>query len=105
MTRCIDNVVIQDGTDFLVYFIEIQARYYSNFFICLSNFISVERSEKIFLLTFSSKLFDSYLNYILRHVDLNAFKNIFDEADINQFPYFKVVNRKYKEYLKLKYES
>ena len=105
MTRCIDNVVIQDGTDFLVYFIEIQARYYSNFVICLSNFISVERSEKIFLLTFSSKLFDSYLNYILRHVDLNAFKNIFDEVDINQFPYFKVVNRKYKEYLKLKYES
>ena len=105
MVRCLDNVVIQDGIDFLVYFIEIQARYYCNFFICLSKFISSERAEKIFLLEFSSKLFDCYLNYILRHVDLNAFKNIFDEVDINQFPYFKVVNRKYKEYLKLKYES
>ena len=105
MARCIDNVVIQDSTDFLVYFIEIQARYYTNFFICLSNFISVERSEKIFLLTYSSKLFDSYLNYILKHIDLDAFKNIFDEVDIDQFPYFKVINRKYKENLKLKYES
>ena len=105
MVRCLDNVVIQDGIDFLVYFIEIQARYYCNFFICLSKFISSERAEKIFLLEFSSKLFDSYLNYILRHVDLNAFKNIFDEIDINQFPYFKVINRKYKEYLKIKYEN
>ena len=105
MLRCLDNVVIQDGTDFLLYFIEIQVRYYCNFFICLSNFISVERAEKIFLLEFSSKLFDSYLTYILGHVDLDAFKNIFDEVDINQFPYFKVINRKYKEYLKIKYES
>ena len=103
--RCLDIVVIQDGNDFLVYFIEIQVRYYSNFFICLSKFISAEKDEKIFLLKFSSKLFDSYLNYILRKVDLDAFKNIFDEIDINQFPYFKVINRKYKEYLKLKYES
>ena len=103
--RCLDNVVIQDSNDFLVYFIEIQVRYYCNFFICLSKFISGEKVEKIFLLEFSSKLFDSYLNYILRHVDLDAFKNIFDEIDINQFPYFKVINRKYKEYLKLKYES
>ena len=105
IVRCLDNVVIQDGSDFLVYFIEIQARYYCNFFICLSNFTLLERAEKIFLLEFSSKLFDSYLNYILTHVDLDAFKNIFDEIDINQFPYFKVINRKYKEYLKIKYES
>ena len=105
MVRCIDNVVIQDGIDFLVYFIEIQGRYYCNFFTCLSKFISCERAEKIFLLEFSSKLFDSYLRYILRYVDLNAFKNIFEEVDINQFPYFKVINRKYKEYLKIKYEN
>ena len=105
IVRCIDNVVIQDATDFLVYFIEIQARYYCNFFICLSRFLLVERSEKNFLLEYSSKLFDCYLNYILKHVDLDAFKNIFDEIDINQFPYFKVINRKYKEYLKIKYES
>ena len=105
MSRCLDNVVIQDSNDFLVYFIEIQVRYYCNFFICLSKFISCEKAEKIFLLEFSSKLFDSYLNYILRHVDLDAFKNIFDEVDINQFPFFKVINRKYKEYLKIKYES
>ena len=105
MARCIDNVVIQDATDFLVYFIEIQARYYCNFFICLSRFLLVETSEKNFLLEYSSKLFDCYLNYILKHVDLDAFKNIFDEIDINQFPYFKVINRKYKEYLKIKYES
>ena len=105
ISRCLDNVVIQDGTDFLVYFIEIQVRYYCNFFICLSNYISAEREEKIFLLNFSSKLFDSYLNCILIHIDLDAFKDIFDEIDINQFPYFKVINRKYKEYLKIKYES
>ena len=105
IVRCIDNVVIQDATDFLVYFIEIQARYYCNFFICLSNFISAGTAEKIFLLEFSSKLFDSYLNYILRNLNLDGLKNIFDEVDINQFPYLKVINRKYKEYLKLKYES
>ena len=105
MERCLDNVVIQDGIDFLVYFIEIQARYYCNFFICLSKFISAETNEKIFLLNFSSKLFNSYLTYILRHVNFEALKNIFEEVDINQFPYFKVINKKYKEYLKIKYES
>ena len=105
MVRCLDTVVIQDHIDFLVYFIEIQARYYCNFFICLSRFLQVERSEKNFLLEYSSKLFDCYLSYILKHVDLDAFKNIFDEIDINQFQYFKVINRKYKEYLKRKYES
>ena len=105
IARCIDNVVIQDGTDFLVYFLEIQGRYYCNFFIYLSRLLLVETFQKNFLLEYSSKLFDCYLNYILNHVDLDAFKNIFDEIDINQFPYFKVINRKYKEYLKLKYES
>ena len=102
MARCIDNVVIQDATDFLVYFIEIQGRYYCNFFICLSGFILDEMSEKKYLLEYSSKLFDCYLNYILKHIDLDAFKNIFDEIDINQFPYLRVINRKYKEYLKNK---
>ena len=105
MVRCIDNVVIQDGTDFLVYFLEIQGRYYCNFFIYLSRLLLVERFQKNVLLEYSSKLFNSYLNYILNHVDLDAFKNIFDEIDINQFQYFKVINRKYKEYLKIKYES
>ena len=105
IARCIDNVVIQDGTDFLVYFLEIQGRYYCNFFINLSRLLLIETFQKNVLLDYSSKLFDCYLDYILNHIDLDAFKNIFDEIDINQFQYFKVINRKYKEYLKIKYEN
>lgn len=105
MKRCLNNVVIQESTDFLVYFIEIQGRYYCNFFKCLSDFLPVNKAEKIYLLEFSSELFNSYLCYILRHINLTGLKSIFEQVNVNQFPYLKVINKKYKEYLKDKYES
>ena len=103
--RCLNTVVIQDSTDFLLYFIEIQGRYYCNFFKCLTDFLSVEKSKKVFLLEFSSELFNSYLCYILRHVNLIAIESMFQQVEVNQFKYLKVINKKYKEYLKEKYES
>ena len=103
--RCLNFSVIQNGTGFLPLFVEIQGRYYCNFFKCLADFLNVELSRKKMLLEISSKLFNSYICYILRHVNLVALESMFQQIDVNQFKYLKVINKKYKEYLKEKYEN
>ena len=103
--RCLNVSVIQHSTGFLPLFVEIHVRYYCNFFKSLTDHLNVNLSEKKNLLKISSKLFNSYICYILRHVNLVAVESIFQQIEINQFKYLKVINKKYKEYLKKKYEN
>ena len=105
MKRCLNTVVIQKSTDFLIYFVEIQGRYYCNFFKCLSDTLNVNKANKVYLLERSSKLFNSYLCYLLRLVNFNSLNSLFMQIDVNQFKYLKVINKKYKDYLKNKYEN
>ena len=103
--RCLNISVIQKGTGFLPLFVEIQGRYFCNFFKSLTDFLNVELSRKKKLLEVSSKLFNGYICYILRHVNLVSLESMFQQIEVNQFQYLKVINKKYKEYLKEKYEN
>ena len=105
LKRCLNTVVIQDRFDLLFYFIEIQGRYYSNFFKCLAELCLLNKLQQFHLITLSNELFDNFICYILRHVNLKCLNDLFEEVEINQFKNLKVINKKYKEYLKNKYES
>ena len=105
LKRCLNTVVIQDRFDLLFYFIEIQGRYYSNFFKCLAELCLLNKPQQFHLITLSNELFDNFICYILRHVNLKCLNDLFEEVEINQFKNLKVINKKYKEYLKNKYES
>ena len=105
LKRCLNTVVIQDRFDLLFYFIEIQGRYYSNFFKCLVKVCLLNKPQQFHLITLSNELFNNFICYILRHVNLKCLNDLFEGVEINQFKNFKVINKKYKEYLKNKYES
>ena len=51
------------------------------------------------------ELFNSYFCYVLRHLNLNSLNDMFEEIEFNQFQYLKVINQKYKEHLRKKYEN
>ena len=102
LRRCLNVVVIQEGYDFLLYFFEIQGRYFSNFFKCLVEKCSMNKRKRLYFMELSTHLFNSFLCYILRHVNLKSLNEFFEEVEINQFKYLKVVNKMYKEYLKKK---
>ena len=103
--RCLNISVIQKSVGLLPLFVEIQGRYYCNFFMCLVDFLDINSSEKKNLLKISSKLFNNYICYILKNVNLNVLESMFQEIEINQFQYLKVINEKYKKYLQNKYEN
>ena len=105
LKRCLNVLVIQDSIDLLLQFIEIQGRYFSNFFHSLASVCTNTKSEKIYLLDLSANLFDNFLCYVLRHVKLNHLNDLFEKVDKGQFKYLRVINKKYKEKLKNKYES
>ena len=105
LKRCLNTVVIQDSFDFLLFFFEIQGRYFSNFFKSLVEVCSLTKPQKFYLITFSNELFDNFFCYVLRHVKVNCLNDLFEEVEINQFKHLKVINKKYKEHLKNKYES
>ena len=105
MKRCLNTVVIQDGLDFLLYFFEILGRYYCNFFKSLTDVLSFNNSEKKNFIELSSNLLNSFFCYILRHVNLSSLNELFEEVEFNQFQHLKVINKKYKEHLKKKYEN
>ena len=105
LKRYLNTVVIQDSFDFLLYFFEIQGRYFTNFFNSLAEVSLVTKSQQFYLINFSNELFDNFFCYVLRHVKINHLNDLFEEVEFNQFKYLKVINKKYKEHLKKKYES
>lgn len=105
LKRCLNVLVIQDSIDLILQFLEIQGRYFGNFFHSLATVTCLTHTERYFLISVSSSYFNNFLSYILRSVKLNHLNNLFDEIEKDQFKYLKVINKKYKEKLKKKYES
>ena len=105
LKRCLNVLVIQDGIDILLQFLEIQGRYFSNFFHSLAEVTCITHTQRYFLISISSNCFNNFMFYILRNVKLNNLNNLFDEIEKEQFKYLKVINKKYKEKIKKKYES
>ena len=103
--RCLNVLVIQDGTDFLLQFLEILGRYSANFFHSLASVVCITHTQQYYLTSVSTNCFNNFFSYVLSNVRLNAFNDLFDEIEKEQFEYLRVINKKYKEKLKKKYES
>ena len=103
--RCLNTFIVQYNKQFLLLFLEIQFRVFSNFFHSLSKTFSNEKEERILfmkLAIYSARKFFLYIIHSINLVDLN---NLFEEIEVDQFKFLKVINRKYKEELRRKYES
>ena len=105
LKRCLNVLVIQDSIDVLLQFLEIQGRYFGNFFHSLASVACLTHTEKYFLISVSTNCFNNFMSYILRNVNLNNLNNLFEDIEKEQFKYLKVINKKYKQKLKKKYES
>ena len=105
LKRCLNVLVIQDSIDILLQFLEIQGRYFGNFFHSLATVTCLTHTERYFLISVSMNCFNNFLSYILTSVKLNNLNILFEEIDKDKFKYLKVINKKYKQKLKEKYES
>lgn len=86
-------------------FLEILGRYSANFFHSLASVVCITHTQQYYLTSVSTNCFNNFLSYVLSNVRLNAFNDLFDEIEKEQFEYLRVINKKYKEKLKKKYES
>ena len=105
ISRCLNSFVIQYYKQFLLLILEIHFRVLCNFFYRLSKTFSNERNERISFLKISFKYIERFTLYFIRNINLDEFKNLFDKIDFDKFEYLKVINNKYKEELKEKYED
>ena len=105
LKRCLNVLVIRDNIDFLLQFLEIQGRYFGNFFQSLASVACITHTQRYFLISVSTNCFNNFFSYILSNVRLNNLNELFEEVEYGQFKYLKVINKKYKEKIKKKYES
>ena len=103
--RCLNTFIIQYSKQFLLLFLEIQFRVFSNFFQSLSKAFSNEKEERILFMKLAIYFVRKFALYILHSIKLVDLNNLFEEIEFDQFKFLKVVNKKYKEELKRKYES
>ena len=103
--RCLSTFIIQDSRELLFLFFEIQGRYFANFFHSLSKVCLDTKEERYYFIKISNELFQDFFSYILRNVRLNYLNDLFDEIEFDHFKYLKIINKKYKEELKRRYES
>ena len=103
--RCLNVSIIQYSKQFLLLFIEIQNRIFFNFFHSLSKTFSNEKEERILFMKLAIYFVRKFALYILHSIRLLDLNNLFEEIEFDQFKFLKVINRKYKEELRRKYES
>ena len=102
--RCLNTFIVQYNKQFLL-FLEIQFRIFSNFFHSLSKTFSNEKEERILFMKLAIYFVREFALYILHSIRLLDLNNLFEEIEFDQFKFLKVINRKYKEELRRKYES
>ena len=103
--RCLNTFIVQYNKQFLLLFLEIQFRIFSNFFHSLSKTFSNEKEERILFMKLAIYFVRKFALYILHSIRLLDLNNLFEEIEFDQFKFLKVINRKYKEELRRKYES
>ena len=103
--RCLNTFIVQYNKQFLLLFLEIQFRIFSNFFHSLSKTFSNEKEERILFMKIAIYFVRKFTLYILHSIRLLDLNNLFEEIEFDQFKFLKVINRKYKEELRRKYES
>ena len=103
--RCLNSFIIQYSKQLLLLFFEIQNRVFFNFFHFLSKTFSNEKEERILFMRLCIYSVRKFFLYILNNIRLDDLNNLFEEIEFDQFKFLKVINKKYKEELRRKYES
>ena len=103
--RCLNTFIIQYSKQFLLLILEIQFRIFSNFFHSLSKTFSNEKEERILFMKIAIYFVRKFPLYILHGIRLVDLNNLFEEIEFDLFKFLKVINKKYKEELRRKYES
>ena len=103
--RCLNTFVIQYYKQFLLLILEIQFRTFSNFFHSLSKTFSNDKHERVLFMKISIYYIRKFALYTLYNINFIELNNLFKEIEYDQFEFLKVVNKKYKEELKRKYED
>lgn len=103
--RCLNSVIVQKHEKFLFLILEIQFAIFCNFFYTISKTFLKERNERIFFLKKSFEYVEGFIIIFLKNVKLNEINEMFEEVNFDQFHYLKVINKKYKEEFKERYED
>ena len=103
--RCLNNFIIQYSEQFLLLFLEIQFRIFLNFFHVLSKDFSNEKDERVLFMKMALYFIRKFSIYIIQSIRLDDLNNLFNEIEFDQFKFLKVINNKYKEELKRRYEG
>ena len=86
-------------------FLEIQFRIFLNFFHVLSKDFSNEKDERVLFMKMALYFIRKFSIYIIQSIRLDDLNNLFNEIEFDQFKFLKVINNKYKEELKRRYEG
>lgn len=100
-----NSVIVQKHEKFLFLILEIQFAIFCNFFYTISKTFLKERNERIFFLKKSFEYVEGFIIIFLKNVKLNEINEMFEEVNFDQFHYLKVINKKYKEEFKERYED
>ena len=100
--RCLNSFVVQEHIHFILLFLEIQLRIFSNFFYSLSSF-SPERKEREMFLDIAFDFIKRFVVYSMYNINFDYLSILFNEIEYDQFKFLKVINKKYKEELDKKY--
>ena len=100
--RCLNSFVVQEHIHFILLFLEIQLRIFSNFFYSLSRF-SPERKEREMFLDIAFDFIKRFVVYSMYNINFDYLSILFNEIEYDQFKFLKVINKKYKEELDKKY--
>ena len=103
--RCLSTFIVQYNKQFLLLFLEIQIRIFMNFFVRLSKNFSKEKDERELFLKMSLYFVRKFSIYVMNSINFSELERLFEEIGFSQFKFLKVINKKYKEELKRKYED
>ena len=100
--RCLTVLVINNVCELMILFFETQIRIFYNFFVKLSVDVFFTICERKNFLTDCFNFVLNFIKYCLKNIKISMFEEIFFNYDYSSFP-IKIINNKYKEFVKKKY--
>ena len=101
-SRCLTGLVINNVCELIILFFETQIRIFYNFFFKLSVDVFFTNCERKNFLIDCCDFILNLLKYCLKNIKISMFEEIFSNYDHSFFP-VKIINNKYKEFVKKKY--
>ena len=103
-SRCLDLRIIHTHEEFALLFFDTQVRIFINFFYRLSEDIANYKERRCFIeKSFSFTL--KFLIHCAENIKISAFDDFYKTIEHSQFQFMQVINKKYIETCKKKYED